>query len=61
MEMGPLSRFLCNCRKNQRWNKSGVSLAKPRFLDFDNTHTVLCGTGQSRDSVAKNTAQSDGA
>ena len=41
--------------------KPGIPLAKPRFLDFDNTHTVLCGTGQSRDSVAKNTAQSDGA
>ena len=61
MEMGPLSRFLCNCRKNQRWNKSGVSLAKPRFLDFDNTHTVLRPTEHNCDSVAKNIAQSDGA
>ena len=41
--------------------KAGFPLAKPRFLDFDNTHTVLCPSGHNRDSVAKNTAQSDGA
>ena len=33
--------------------KPGIPLAKPRFLDFENTHTVLRGTGQNRDSVVK--------
>ena len=61
MEMGPLSHFLFNCRKNQRSTPSRVPLVKPGWLDFNNTHTVLRGAGQIRDSVAKNIAQSDGA
>ena len=41
--------------------KPGIPLAKPRFLDFDNTHTVLRPTEHNCDSVAKNIAQGDGA
>ena len=35
-----------------------VSLVKPAWLDFNNTHTVLRPTGHNCDSVAKNIARS---
>ena len=59
--MAPSVAIVCNCRKNHRSMLSRVPLVKPGWLDFNNTHTVLRGAGQIRDSVAKNIAQSDGA
>ena len=50
---GALCRNFVQLSPKSALEKNGVYATKPRFLNFDNTHTILRATGHNRDSVVK--------